>query len=280
MSDPKSEKLVDIPKNDEEKSLYDERLNTNQPIRPDWTDIKSKYTMPIDEKRLLVFICPILKISGANLEEIPRSNDDLSKETEKPFGPVKDKLLRPTVVEKLFLKDIDCGVNPKNYYELQEKTKTLDVRTEHFEFGIQQSGKISNFAIGKSADSEKFSGGLNIFSNKPHSLLFFDSFIQNFGKETVNFVHLTPFDKFVPLKINFSAYEVDGTIGTPKRLVDRPSKPKLEFYLNDFVFQLHYGYESRQGKPKFIKYSSQLSSNSDMKPDQIMKPKLGTDSNN
>ena len=45
---------------------------------------------------------------------------------EKPFGPVKDKLFKPNVVEKLFLQDIECGINPENYYELQEKTNTSD----------------------------------------------------------------------------------------------------------------------------------------------------------
>ena len=59
-----------------EKSLYNEKSGTNQPVRIDWTDIKSKLCTPMDEKRVLVMICPRFEISGTNLEEIPRSMGD------------------------------------------------------------------------------------------------------------------------------------------------------------------------------------------------------------
>ena len=49
MNDPSSEKLVDIPKNVDEKSFYNEKSGANQPVRPDLTDIKSKYTTPTDK---------------------------------------------------------------------------------------------------------------------------------------------------------------------------------------------------------------------------------------
>ena len=78
----------------------------------------------MDKNRLQVIICSIFATFGTNLEELLRSTDDLSEEIEKPFGPVKDKLFKPTVVEKFFLQDIDCGINPENYNELQEKIKT------------------------------------------------------------------------------------------------------------------------------------------------------------
>ena len=83
---------------------------------------------------------------------------------------------------------------PENHHELQEKANTLDERAENFEFGIRQSGKISDLLPEKSADLEKFIEKLNNFSNKTHSLPRFDGFMQNFGYETNNFIHLAPFD--------------------------------------------------------------------------------------
>ena len=62
--------------------------------------------------------------------------------------------------------------------------------------------------------------------------------MKNCGNETNNFVHLKPFYDFVPNKINFSAHESRGTIGIPNQLANRPSKPKLGFYLNDFLPKL------------------------------------------
>ena len=142
------------------------------------------------------------------------------------------------VVEENFLKDTDCGINPENSYELQEKTKNLDERTVNLESGIQQSEKFSDYVIRKPAEVEKFLEKLNIYSNIAHSRPLFDGFMQNCGNETNNFVLLTPFYDFVPNKFNFSTYESNGKIGTPNQLVDRPSKPKLGFYVNDFLPKL------------------------------------------
>ena len=63
-------------------------------------------------------------------------------------------------------------------------------------------------------------------------------FMKNCGNETNNFVLLTPFYDFVRNKFNLYTYESNGTIGTPNQLVDRPSKPKLGFYVNDFLPKL------------------------------------------
>lgn len=57
--------------------------------------------------------------------------------------------------------------------------------------------------------------------------------MKNFENETDNFIHLTSFD----------TYESDRTIGTPKRLVDRPSTRESGFYRvieerNCFISQL------------------------------------------
>ena len=83
---------------------------------------------------------------------------------------------------------------------------------------------------------ENFTEELNILSNKAHPLPFIGGFMQNFGSETDNFIHLTPFDDFVVA--NIETYDLNGTIGAPKRSENRPSKPKLGFYLNNFVSQL------------------------------------------
>ena len=70
---------------------------------------------------------------------------------------------------------------PENHPELQEKTNTLDKRTENFESGLQQSWKLSVLLSKNSANLEKFKEKLNNFSNKAHSLPRFDGFMQNFG---------------------------------------------------------------------------------------------------
>ena len=98
----------------------------------------------------------------------------------------------------------------ENYHELQEKTKSLYVRRENFEFGIQQSRKNSDFVIEKSANLQKYTEKLNNFSNKAHLLPRFNGFIQKFGYETNIFIHSAPFDYLVPAKIE--TYESEGQL--------------------------------------------------------------------
>ena len=193
LSDPNSEKLVDIPKNVIEKSLFDEKLGKIQPVRPGWTNIKSKCATPLDEKRVLEMLYPTFEISGTSIEEIPHSTDNSSEEVEKPKRLQDVEIHERMVVEKIFLENTHSGMFPESYHEYQEKRRAYAMvkccmescGKENFECAIQQSDKISFFTC-----------------------------------------------------------ESDGTIGAPKRLVDRPSKPKLGFYLNDFVPKLHYGHKS------------------------------------
>ena len=132
----------------------------------------------------------------------------------------------------------DSGSGPedknKGFYEFRQILMEISIKT--------MSAQLKS---AKNVDEETTNGGNMKTLDTPKRILClieieidsfcedesnsFANFMKNCGNETNNFVHLTPFYDFVPNKFNFSAYESNGTIGTPNQLVDRPSKPKLGF---------------------------------------------------
>ena len=171
------------------------------------------------------------------------------------------------VVAKIFLENKDSGMFPKYYDDFQKnRYQGVDIKQVSDLMGSPEAEdekwtpRIPNLMIDPS--SEKLvdipkNAAVRLFCNEKSGTTnrvlclikiqidsfcdegnSFVNFMKRFWKEGKFFVHLRPFDNFVPRKILFSA-KPDGTIGTPKWMVDRPSKPKLGFYLNDFLPKLN-----------------------------------------
>lgn len=167
-------------------------LGKNHPVRADWTDIKSKYTTPKDEKRVLVITCPTFVISETNLEENLRSTDDSSEKVGKSMWLEKVKLHEPTeamaVEKKIILENTDSDKDRKSTfcknYPIFEANLAIENVTKDEKLGI----KAPNLNVGDSGSGSEDKNKVNMLDGNVRD----DKFVSSMDKNIFRYCFVLP----------------------------------------------------------------------------------------